>query len=213
MNKKCYVCGLVSFAESTSCRRCGGVFDIPSPGNNVYAAAKFASSGYSAPMGAPVPLASVNGVGTGFRSWSHNEDGTSEAIVWFCILYIPVFPIAQYRLVIVSDLENEAKISAGQIAQGLSPVKRLSTEYSILGKCRIDANKVMKTYFFSYLLMPIFLILPFFLLGKLTVAAKESYGESSVQEIACFFSFFIWLAVDFAILAQMLHRSRGARKG
>src|SRR5436190_1460781 len=108
MNKKCYVCGLVNFAENATCRRCGTGFRSPDYLKNevntwTSPAPVFTDPKYKEIYNEPVTVGTINGIGTGFRSWSHNPDGTSEAIVWFCVLYLPIFPITQYKLFILSD--------------------------------------------------------------------------------------------------------------
>jgi hypothetical protein len=51
------------------------------------------------------------GIGTQFRGWQHNPDGTSTATSWFVVLFVPLVPLRRYRIRVLTETSRETFLS------------------------------------------------------------------------------------------------------
>jgi len=201
---KCSQCGLINWAEDECCRRCKAPLtssnEQPVPELNEPPIRQVQ------PFHAP-SVSCFNGIGTRLLGWKHHPDGTATATTWFTILYAPIFPGSRYRLVSPS-VDEEPKISAGQIAQAFLPIKRLYTEYEFIEAMPLSGQEVLRTYLFAYIWLPIILFMPlaaiFYLQPKHDPNDGSTMGGVIAISLMC-----VWFGYALFVMATLLHRTRG----
>ena len=160
-----------------------------------------------------VRLVSFNGIGTFLRSWKHYPDGTSEATVWACLLYLPLFPLKKCRLRVLSGPDSEPHISLTQLILGvLNPHDAIKDSYELIERCRIEPREVLNTYLYTYIRMPLILFVPLCLVILCLKCAVWLFADGSViPAIVGAALTLAWFGFLLAMLAQELHKSRGGR--
>lgn len=199
--QKCPKCGMVSWADAESCRRCGRLFAERvewSPRGR-------GARDFNAPS-----LGTLNGIGTRLLGWTHHEDGTATATVWFTFLYLPVFPLSRHSLLSPGQEDFDPRDSAVRGLHGLAPL-RLTTRYYFTGRLTLCGAEVLRTYLYAYVLLPLMLFAPLaaiLLFQQMTQPGPE--GDSSDTRIVVFgVSMCAWFGYVLFMLATLLHRSRG----
>lgn len=161
-----------------------------------------------------VPVRSFNGIGTALRSWKHFADGTAEAILWVCFLYLPLFPVKKYRVRVLSQPDREPRFSLRQLIVGLlSPHSGVHDAYEMIAGCPLEASEILNTYLYTYLWMPLLLALPLgltFFVGK--GMSWLFVDGSAIQTVTVGLLIHAWIGFCLFMLARELHRSRGGQK-
>jgi hypothetical protein len=196
--RKCKECGLVNWADAESCKRCLNPLaesGRPAGGRREMGLA-----------GAPL-LGSFQGIGTRLLGWTHHEDGTATATVWFTLLFLPILPLSRYALLSPRAEDFEPAASVAQAAQGLGTMT-LTTEYRFLERLPLSGGEVFGTYLFAYVLLPLKLFAPLAVL----LSAMMLFGgrDSSTTTVVIFMLLLCaWVGYAMFMLATQLRRSRG----
>ena len=100
-----------------------------------------------------------------FYGWRGLDTKSPAATKWFVLFYLPVIPLARYRLTPTTDFEREkfAK-SAGEIAAALVGYGSRTDAYIVHGKERLEPIEVLTTYLKAYVALPFLIVLPFIVL-------------------------------------------------
>lgn len=105
-------------------------------------------------------MSTVNGIGTGFRSWVHHADGSSTATLWFLVVFLPVLPLRRYRLRTLTDFEHEPFVPApaetGWLTGGIS----WTDPVEILARLPLSWSEIGWTYWRAYGLVPFLCLWP-----------------------------------------------------
>ena len=202
---RCSQCGLINWAEDECCRRCKAPLTR--------------SSDQPVPELIDPPVREVqpfdppsvfcfNGIGTRLLGWKHHSDGTATATTWFTLLYAPIFPGSRYRLASPTSIDEEAKISPGQIVQAFLPIKRLDAEYEFIEQMPLSGKEVLGTYLFAYIWLPIILFMP--LVAILYLLPKHDPNDGSTMGGVIAISLMcVWFGYALFVMATLLHRTRG----
>lgn len=105
---------------------------------------------------------SWNGIGTMYRSFgTPDQEGWMMATVWSTFLYIPIAPLRRERVRILRDVSSSYR------------------EFEVAGTTPLSFSEVMKTYFFSWIFVPIFVGWPFALALYLQASAPRLEDEAA----------------------------------
>lgn len=120
----------------------------------------------------------LNGVGLGFAGVSTPDlEGNCTATQWFTIFFVPVFPIARFKV---------------------KPLRKVpfQFEYQVLSKQKLVFREVLKTYFYGWILFPLMIFGPFLLLGGLgTPEAEKAFGIPEWTQLPFILLSIAWLGV------------------
>lgn len=198
--QKCAECGLVNFADQDRCKRC----QTPLKKLNVQPDEKRDMQPINAPS-----MYTLNGIGTRLIGWHHNrKDGTATATTWFTFLYLPIFPIARWGLLSPTKSDFEPKISFWQLLMIVSPIRSLSTNYSIVEQLPLSGNEVLQTYLYAYLWVPCKIYLPIFLLFNYAPRPDPNDG-SMIHALIVGPLVMIWLGYVIVMMSNLMRKSRG----
>jgi hypothetical protein len=106
-------------------------------------------------------VSTFNGLGTMYYGWRHQDDGTATATKWFVVVWVPVVPLARYRLRVVTDFQKKEpfmEVKRDGFLAGAAAVQR--TEYQLLQKVPLVLTEVLSTYVWTYLVGPILMAWP-----------------------------------------------------
>ena len=99
-------------------------------------------------------MSTTNGFGTLYYDWEVGPDETVEATEWFVMQFFPVLPLGRYRLSVHTSGIKPSFFSLGLNKQPFE----LSCEK--LGRVRITALRLLKTYVMGFIVTPLILISP-----------------------------------------------------
>jgi hypothetical protein len=191
---------MVSWADAESCRRCGRLF-----AHSAGAAAHWRGArDFSAPR-----LGTFQGIGTRLIGWTHLEDGTATATVWFTFLFLPIFPLSRYQLLSPGQEDFAPKPSPGRGLQGLG-LPGMTTYYSFTGRLPLSGAEVVNTYLYAYVWMPVKLLAPvaaLVLFEQLSPSGPDGSSETRLVVFGVVLS--AWFGYVLYVLSNLLHRSRG----
>lgn len=216
-HQRCSHCGLVNWADLQTCKRCGWPLHEAPRGATLGGLSRETANwrgGSGRQIVNPISLWRINGIGTALLSWAHHQDGTADATAWFTFLYLPIMPLKKYKVHLPDSPDNEPKISLGQLAHGLSPYKRLTTALAFIAESPLDAKQVLRTYLYAYLLLPLQLLLPVAAISYGFQFYRTHGGDegSANATLVVGVLLLIWLGYVLAVLARLLHRTRGGVK-
>lgn len=89
----------------------------------------------------------INGIGLSFDGVSKpDHEGNCTATQWFTFIFIPIFPIARYKL---------------------KPIKKVPFrfEFQTISKQKIVLTEILQTYLFGWILFPALIFAPLVLVG------------------------------------------------
>ena len=106
-------------------------------------------------------MSTVNGCGTLFYGWRGLSTNKPAATKWLVLFYLPLFPLARYRLTPTTDFAREkfAK-SAAEIAAALVGYGSRTDAYTIHAKEPIAFLEVLSTYVKAYVALPFLIVWP-----------------------------------------------------
>ncbi len=114
-------------------------------------------------------MGSMNGFGTSYYGWNHTDDGTSTATLWFCLSWVPVFPLMRQRLKVLTDFNNEEINSE---LGGL--IVSQSNYYEILERLPTSYSEILITFLKTYIGIPLILFGPMVVLAIIMKFLKLS---------------------------------------
>ena len=161
-----------------------------------------------APSEVPPSVGTYNGIGTRMLGWRHHEDGTATTTVWFTMLYLPLFPMARWRLVSPTKDDFEPTISWRQLLAFIIPEKSVSTEYQFVEWLKISGREVLFTYAYAYLWLPFKIFMPLWLWLHFMPTPDKNDGSMTSALIFGPLSM-IWLGYVLVVLTRLLHQTRG----
>ena len=198
--KKCHKCGLVNWADTGCCKRCGSV---PPPPD--YRPGRVQSPAFDTPS-----LGTFNGIGTRLIGWKHSEDGTATATVWFSLLYLPIFPYGRYRLLSPRGEDFEPG-ETNLILRLMFHYRRMTIIYRFVERLPLSGDEILGMYLYAYLWVPLKLLAPLLLFkayGKL-FHPPEVGSEAMEKLLIC--AAVLWMCYVFFMFARLFNRSRGVR--
>ena len=198
--RKCSKCGLVNWAEAESCGRCQKPLSGADPGADARREVEAA--------GAPW-LGTFNGIGTRLLGWTHRDDGTATATVWFTFLYLPLFPLSRHALISPTAEDFEPAASVGQALQGLGQHMTLETDYRFIGRLPLSGGEVFGTYLFAYVWLPLKVFAPLAALVAGMLLTRDPNDGSATRVWVVGSLMMVWLGYALFVLATQLRRSRG----
>ena len=146
-----------------------------------------------------------NGIGTYYLNWEHCSDGTALATKWFAIFYLPVIPLRREQISVVSS-GNDTVTTIPLLFTSYT----LRDEYRVMGRVPMDWSRVVWTYVFAYLWMPILLAAPLLVIVPLGTWALK---VDDLRIVMSFFTLCCFYGVLYVpgFLAHQLHKSRTGR--
>lgn len=81
-------------------------------------------------------MSTVNGIGTKLYGWRpiSTRDRTAYATDWFVLLYLPIIPLARYKVRVLTDRKNEGFFGGG------------ADHYELLQRTELDWSEVLMTW-------------------------------------------------------------------
>jgi hypothetical protein len=159
-------------------------------------------------------MSTVNGVGTMRYDWAHLPDGTAEATLWFVVGFFPLIPLKRQRLQVVSDRAQPSTIAKAAMAT-TAYGEGFRSEMMVLGNAPMNPARVLRTYFYGWIVTPLLAFILPLLIGLTAVWALErcvvdpskymdyvtiSFGIGGV----------VWAAI---VVAKILDRAAGRQTG
>ena len=198
--RKCRECGLVNWAEAESCKRC----------QNPLAGFGRPADGWREMRAAEAPsLGSFQGIGMRLLGWTHHEDGTATATVWFTFLFLPLFPLSRYALFSPRAEDFEPAVSVRQAAQGLSQSMSLTTQYRFIERLPLSGEEVFGTYLHAYVWLPLKIFAPLAVFIAVSELFVDFWKASETTIWVWGLLLCAWVGYAMAVLATQLRRSRG----
>lgn len=154
-------------------------------------------------------MGTINGMGTMYYGWCHNEDGTAEATKWFVFIFLPIIPLKTHKLQLLHNPDDEKTVSPTQVLGAILPHKEISDSYTILEVLPLNWNSVIKTYAKAFIGMPLLLGVP---LAIIILIFKLIKNYDSISFWFINIGILVWIGYAFAAIATIFHRSRGGRK-
>lgn len=197
---KCHKCGLVNWAETGCCKRCGS---LPPPPdfrpNRTYR---------MSPCEVP-SLYTFNGVGTRVMGWNHRGDGTATATIWFAILFLPIFPLKRFKLLSPRPEDFDPASSTVQVLlMVFLRVWRVTGSYNFIERLPLDGREVFFTYLRAYVLIPLMLLAPMLLLRASMQLFHYPSAPGESPDSLVWMSV-LWMVYVVFVLSRLLRRSRG----
>ena len=123
-------------------------------------------------------MSTHNGIGTMFYGWKHAANGESTATQWATIFYVPVLALGRYRLRVLTDFEREKFVSSGAEALAALGGNIVRTDnLEILERLPFDVKEMASTYLKTYLVLPLLMSWPFFVLKPLIGHLLRAFPE------------------------------------
>jgi len=100
-----------------------------------------------------------------FYGWRGAAERESTATKWLTLLYVPIFPLARYRLTPATRFEREKFAnSPKEVAAALVGYGSRTDTYRISAKLSLNLAEVLATYAKAYIALPILIAWPWLLL-------------------------------------------------
>ena len=95
-------------------------------------------------------MSTVNGIGTKFYGWQpvRLADRSAFATRWFVFFYVPIFPLARYKLKVLTDRANEGFFGGA------------ADHYQVLGETSLVWSEVLGTWW-AFLRGLLLVVVPF----------------------------------------------------
>ena len=156
-------------------------------------------------------MASINGIGTGWRGWRHGADGVSVATSWITFVYLPIVPLRRCRVRNHTDFEAERIRTLPQAVGALAAMGGGGVTWEerveVLERTPLDGREVAETYLRAYVLVPLLCLWPF-LLGRWALTWFPD--RSAIPPPAIVAAIAFCLANAMIVLLVAVRRMRGA---
>jgi len=108
-------------------------------------------------------MSTINGFGTRYYGWRHNEDSTATATSWVSLFYLPLIPLRRHSLRVLSDPRSSPVRLRGIGGGALGFLASQTDHYAILGQTPLSGVEIAKTYAKAYILLPLLMAWPLLL--------------------------------------------------
>jgi hypothetical protein len=160
-------------------------------------------------------MSSFAGCGLIFYGWKHFPDGISEATEWVCLFLAPIWPVRRLRMRVLTDHDRQDFL---HVDDRLPFTVALRDHYLILASLPLSLPAVTKTLAKAYVVLPVILLAPVGVFVSV-IGVFRWFGVSFEIGGAMEFvlmgvmavSILWWIGCLF-LVAQILHRSRGASR-
>jgi hypothetical protein len=147
-------------------------------------------------------MSTFNGIGNKFYGWHHvtSRDRTAYATEWFVFLFVPIVPLARYKLRILTDRANEGFFGGG------------ADHYELLQRTELDWSEVVMTWWAFVRGLAIVLV-PFFISLRISDYQNElretGQPHNAVLGTVAAACLLFSLAAAIVVPMRALRRSRG----
>jgi hypothetical protein len=147
-------------------------------------------------------MSTVNGIGTKLYGWQRlrSADRSSYATRWFVVFYVPLIPLARYKLRVLTDRANEGFFGGAR------------DEYEVLGQTALDWGEVLGTWW-AFLRGLLLVVAPF--LVSLWISGYQNAQREQGQPHNAVLGTVAGVCMVFSLVAAIvlpmraLRRSRG----
>ena len=125
-------------------------------------------------------MGTINGCGTMFYGWRGTTEKDTTATKWLTLLYLPVLPLARFRLMPTTAFEREKFAnSPKEVAAALVGYGSRTDTYKVSAKLTVSFAEVLTTYAKAYIALPILITWPWliFLLLRSVFGVHPEWEE------------------------------------
>ncbi len=141
-------------------------------------------------------MSTLNGIGTRFYGFSKpDEEGNCKATLWLSFFYLPFIPL---KTVII-----KREVTKPHIFQ-----------YNVVRKEKIEPFEILKTYFFSWIIMPLLLAWPgIFCVREVSEKIGIPVDDSSGVGVSTTWTVIFTFSIIYFIVALLLLKSWDEKRG
>ena len=141
-------------------------------------------------------MSTLNGIGTRFYDFSRpDEEGNCKVTLWISFMYLPLVPL---KTVII-----KREVTKPHIFQ-----------YNVVGKAKIELFGILKTYFFSWIVMPLLLAWPgIFCVREISEKIGIPVDDSSGVGVSSTWTVLFTFSLIYFIVAILLLKSWDEKRG
>ena len=156
------------------------------------------------PLTSQVTLGTFNGFGLHLTGFTRvDPSGRCFATRWLTLLYLPILPLGRYYLT-TGEIVDDANYGF---------YSNTTTRYQIAGRARLNLGEILRTYVYSWLIGPPFVLVPIILWLNRADDITDAFGEHTGWGVTVLIVVFLtWLLGSIAVLVLLLqiYRQRWA---